>query len=116
MQKIRKIEPMSTNTKYTFCYDYKPRENDDSLEPFAHAVYYRGYDKEKKVFLGHNSYGTYEQIVEIPDEPNSNTSFFKVNVDAIIGLTDPSYFYFKLPKPEKLEARWFNGLVKPYDG
>jgi hypothetical protein len=84
--------------------------------PFAHAVYYRGYDKEKKEFIGFNSYGTYEQEVRIPDCKESTTSFFKVTVDAIIGLTDPSYFYFQLPRSEKIKARWFNGIVKEYDG
>jgi hypothetical protein len=79
-------------------------------------VYYRGYDHDKKVFLGHNSYGSYERIVNIPDVKASLVTFYKVTVDAIIGQTDRSYFYLKMPERKKIASRWFRGRVKEYDG
>jgi hypothetical protein len=70
-------------------------------------VYFRGYDKENDMILGHNSYADHQPIIKVPN--GANIEFYKVDVDIIIGLTDPTIFYMKFDKLENSDEKEFDG-------
>jgi hypothetical protein len=81
-----------TGKIFTYRYtDHSEEQKDNDQNVYHHCLYLRGYNKETKELIGHNSFGQINPIVKVKVE--KDVRFFEVFVLAIRGNDQFPYFW-----------------------